>query len=586
MGTNYYRALTTPLTPVILAGIALGYDAARLTLAAPTPSDAPIAYYMVANLTTGLTTKVVAYPSTTLSVMGLQPRTSYSFQVSAVSIDGSSSTSLISPTITTGALPVVVVAPAAAPVAAPAFTLSSSSETRTVNTAATGFTINSTGGAIASFAINATPPGMSFSTSTGALTGTPTSVAGATAYTITATNATGSATATFTLTVTAVPIVISVAAIAGVTAPVTGATPVSTTTAGTGYTGTVTWSGSPATFASETTYTATITLTATSGYTLTGVSANFFTVAGATAVTNLANAGVITAAFPATAGVPAAVAITRASVGTARRTAFTTQPQITIQDSGGNTVTSSSAVVTATVSAGGTLVGTTTATASSGVATFTDLGVDGTIGATYTITYTVSGLTIATATVTLSGTTCDGSFTCQVGDTGPGGGKIFYVASTFFTQVGATGSMCTTTCKYLEAEPNTWSGGSPDPAITWSTGSNQTSAVTGADGTVIGTGYQNSLDIVAQTGNLAASSAAVAARAYTGGSKNDWFLPSKDELAQLYAQQTRVGGFVDVYYWSSSEYNANFAWDQNFGGGLQGANYKGGTDYLRPVRAF
>jgi hypothetical protein len=97
-----------------------------------------------------------------------------------------------------------VAAPAAAPIAAPAFTLSSSSETRTVNTAATGFTINSTGGAIASFAISATPAGMSFSTSTGALSGTPTSVAGATTYTITATNATGSATQTFALTVTAV----------------------------------------------------------------------------------------------------------------------------------------------------------------------------------------------------------------------------------------------------------------------------------------------------------------------------------------------------------------------------------------------
>jgi hypothetical protein len=83
----------------------------------------------------------------------------------------------------------------------PAFTLSSTTETRTVNTAATGFTINSTGGAITSFAINATPPGMSFNTTTGALTGTPNTVAATTNYTITATNASGSATATFSLTV-------------------------------------------------------------------------------------------------------------------------------------------------------------------------------------------------------------------------------------------------------------------------------------------------------------------------------------------------------------------------------------------------
>ena len=95
-------------------------------------------------------------------------------------------------------------APTTAPVALPAFTLTSSTETLTVSTAATGFTINSTGGAIASFTINATPPGMSFNTTTGALTGTPNTVAAATNYTITATNASGNATRTFTLTVTAV----------------------------------------------------------------------------------------------------------------------------------------------------------------------------------------------------------------------------------------------------------------------------------------------------------------------------------------------------------------------------------------------
>ena len=585
----YSRSIALASKPVIAQAVSYGYDSSQIALAQDpvTNPDAPIAYYTVTS-SKGNTQRIYSWRDLNLVISGLQALTTYTFTVTATTADGTSPVSAASIPVTTPAYVPPVPVVTTVPLAAPAFTLSSVAETRTVNTAATGFTVASnSGGTIASFAISpAAPAGMTFNTSTGALSGTPTSVDGATAYTITATNATGNATATFTLTVTAVPIVISVAAIAGVTAPVTGATPVSTTTAGTGYTGTVTWSGSPLTFASVTTYTATITLTATSGYTLTGVSANFFTVAGATAVTNLANAGVITAAFPATVVVPAAVAITRASVGTGRRTAFTTQPQITIQDSGGNTVTSSSAVVTATVSAGGTLVGTTTATASSGVATFTDLGVDGTIGATYTITYTVSGLTIATATVTLSGTTCDGSFTCQVGDTGPGGGKIFYVASTFFTQVGATGSMCTTTCKYLEAAPNTWSGGSPDPAITWSTGSNQTSAVTGADETVIGTGYQNSLDIVAQTGNLAASSAAVVARAYTGGSKNDWFLPSKNELAQLYAQKTRVGGFRESNYWSSSESSAVFAWVQWFAYGNQGFTDKYGTFYVRPVRAF
>ena len=90
------------------------------------------------------------------------------------------------------------------PVAAPAFTLSSSTESKAQFSAIAGYTITSTGGAIASYAISpAAPAGTLFDTSTGLLTGTPSTVQGATVYTITATNATSTATATFTLTVTA-----------------------------------------------------------------------------------------------------------------------------------------------------------------------------------------------------------------------------------------------------------------------------------------------------------------------------------------------------------------------------------------------
>jgi hypothetical protein len=95
--------------------------------------------------------------------------------------------------------------------------------------------------------------------------------------------------------------VVNIAAITGVTAPVYGATPVAGITSTTQYTGTETWTPNHATFAAGTAYTATITLTEESGYTLTGVTSNFFTVSGATTVTNSANSGVITATFPATA---------------------------------------------------------------------------------------------------------------------------------------------------------------------------------------------------------------------------------------------------------------------------------------------
>ena len=93
--------------------------------------------------------------------------------------------------------------------------------------------------------------------------------------------------------------VINLAAIAGVTAPATGASPVTAITETAQYTGTVAWNDSPTTFAASTVYTATITLTAKAGYTLTGVAENFFTVTGATA-TNPENSGVITAVFSKT----------------------------------------------------------------------------------------------------------------------------------------------------------------------------------------------------------------------------------------------------------------------------------------------
>jgi len=84
----------------------------------------------------------------------------------------------------------------------PAFTLTSSSETIAVNTAAIGFEIVNMSALADVFSITPTPPGMSFNTATGALTGTPSTAASATAYTVTATNGSFSASTIFTLTVT------------------------------------------------------------------------------------------------------------------------------------------------------------------------------------------------------------------------------------------------------------------------------------------------------------------------------------------------------------------------------------------------
>jgi len=93
--------------------------------------------------------------------------------------------------------------------------------------------------------------------------------------------------------------IVNIAVIQGVTAPVNGRTPVTAIAENAQYSGVVKWSPNHSTFLSSTSYTATITLTAKADFTLQGVGANFFTVAGATS-NNSANSGVITAVFPTT----------------------------------------------------------------------------------------------------------------------------------------------------------------------------------------------------------------------------------------------------------------------------------------------
>jgi len=109
-------------------------------------------------------------------------------------------------------------------------------------------------------------------------------------------------------------------------------------------------------------------------------------------------------------------------------------------------------------------------------------------------------------------------------------------------------------------------------------------AISGADGTAIGTGNQNTIDIMA-----GCATAGIAARIcgdLVEGGYSDWYLPSKDELNQLYINRTAIGGFTTNDYWSSSENLAANAWKQNFSNGAQGDSAKDDAAYVLAVRAF
>lgn len=128
-------------------------------------------------------------------------------------------------------------------------------------------------------------------------------------------------------------------------------------------------------------------------------------------------------------------------------------------------------------------------------------------------------------------------------------------------------------------------------------------------GTAIGTGKTNTQLLVnamgaetyssssgsSKTANYAAKMCDDLTYTVNGVTYDDWFLPSKDELNQMYVnlKQEGLGGFANSdyydYYWSSSEYykkGPSYAWKQNFDDGYQYSNSRYSPYRVRPVRAF
>jgi hypothetical protein len=117
--------------------------------------------------------------------------------------------------------------------------------------------------------------------------------------------------------------------------------------------------------------------------------------------------------------------------------------------------------------------------------------------------------------------------------------------------------------------------------VQWFNGS---SVTTGASGLAIGTGQANTTAIISAQG--AGTYAASVCHNLTLNGYTDWYLPSRDELNQMYVNKAAVGGFAADSYWSSSEYDATGAFHQYFYDGSQYYPSKGFPYYVRCVRAF
>ena len=195
--------------------------------------------------------------------------------------------------------------------------------------------------------------------------------------------------------------------------------------------------------------------------------------------------------------------------------------------------------------------------------------------------------------------TCAQGGTCVVGDTGPGGGKVFFVKSTgsftksrtvnngmfnqTYTAALTSAEQAALPFDYLEVAPT-------QSASSLNFGTN--GLITGGTSELIGTGESNTAKIIATlTSDTASNNAAYFADAYTNNSKTDWFLPSYDELLLIMILSLEsdsggpsVGSFPDGL-WASTTNDITTA-KYSARNQLSGDVTKGAPQKVRAIRSF
>ena len=134
-------------------------------------------------------------------------------------------------------------------------------------------------------------------------------------------------------------------------------------------------------------------------------------------------------------------------------------------------------------------------------------------------------------------------------------------------------------------------------AIAWIIGGSTQTTANGGTSASIGQGQTNTTAMMGQAGYT--GGAAKVCNDYTitvnGIIYNDWFLPSLNELNQIYTNKATINttaaansgsSFSTSFYWSSTEYDNDIAWFQIFDFGDQNYSIKDFTISVRAVRAF
>jgi len=191
----------------------------------------------------------------------------------------------------------------------------------------------------------------------------------------------------------------------------------------------------------------------------------------------------------------------------------------------------------------------------------------------------------------------DLDFLYNIGDIGTGGGIIFYRSETGFLMTDDN-----SIAYYLEAAPTDM-----PTMLEYATTEPRSPAFdTEGTGTAIGTGRNNTNIILLADEN---APAAKATKNCTDGGQTDWFLPSKDELNEIYKQMNIFNNLGITNYESGNGY---FSWyisssisnmpmpdgsrrinnwiqvldNHDYHGGKQYDIYYGGKRSVRAIRAF
>lgn len=236
--------------------------------------------------------------------------------------------------------------------------------------------------------------------------------------------------------------------------------------------------------------------------------------------------------------------------------------------------------------------------------------IESTDGSFFTINFTVpAALATNVAGVTLQSTNhapynCAEDFIgCQVGDTGPGGGTIFYVNDSGFS---VPGSACGNNCHNLEYAPSTWrwkqlrdlyfvtGDMSMGQHYTWGghtgtflrTNRVEDGVKNGTGDQAIGAGFMNTYQMHNREPDQTIASP-VRLYAGTNNSAGQWYVPSLWELKAIHESSAFVSGnFAQDYYTSSSENSDVFYYMFDFTNGTMPIENRNSPSNVRPIRAF